>query len=100
RHAEVYVSGTQPVGTCPLHGGGRLVTNVTGWEVAPPPPAQPTQPADTAPRVTGSNGDGLVPPSSAARRAARQDPPHTPPAAQTENNPPEPPKKEEKKGIF
>jgi len=99
RYAEVYVSGTQPVGTCPLHGGGRLFTNVTGWEVAPPPPAQPAQPADTAPRVTGSNGDGLVPPS-ATRRAARQDPQHSPPAPQAAANPPEPPKKEEKKGIF
>ena len=33
--AEVYISGTQPVGVCPLHGGGRPVTNVAGWDIAP-----------------------------------------------------------------
>jgi penicillin-binding protein 1B len=95
RHAEVYISGTQPVGVCPLHGGGRPVTNVTGWEVAPPP-----TPTETAPRVTGTNGDGLVQPSAASRRAARQDAPPVAPSAQAANNPPEKPKQEEKKGIF
>jgi penicillin-binding protein 1B len=94
RRAEVYISGTQPVGACPLHGGGRLVTNVTGWEVAPTP-----QPGDTTPKVTGSGGDGQVVPSSVQRRASRQDP--APPApAQAANKPPEQPKKPEKKGLF
>jgi penicillin-binding protein 1B len=95
RRAEVYISGTQPVGACPLHGGGHPVTNVTGWEVAPPPP-----PAETAPRVTGTNGDGLAQPSAASRRAARQDAPPAAPSTQAVNNPPEKPKQEEKKGIF
>jgi penicillin-binding protein 1B len=95
RVAEVYISGTQPVGACPLHGGGRPVTNVAGWEVAPPAPS-----TDSAPRVTGSNGDGLVQPSAVERRAARQDPQQSKPAAQAANNPPDPPKKEEKKGFF
>lgn len=92
RRAEVYISGTQPVGTCPLHGGGRPVTNVAGWDVAPPP-------ADTAPRVTGSSGDGLVQPSAVSRRAARQDSQPSQAAAQP-GNPPEQPKKQEKKGFF
>ncbi len=95
RHAEVYIAGTQPVGACPLHGGGRLVTNVTGWEVAPTPPAS----GDSAPRITGSNGDGMAPPASVARRAARQDSQQPAPAAQTAN-PPQEQKKTEKKGFF
>ena len=37
RRSEVYISGTQPVEACPLHGGGPPITNVTGWDVAPPP---------------------------------------------------------------
>jgi penicillin-binding protein 1B len=49
---EVYILGTQPVGTCPLHGGGAPnLTNVAGWEVpsiAPhaqlvSPPVEPNQ---------------------------------------------------------
>jgi penicillin-binding protein 1B len=97
RYSEVYISGTQPVGSCPLHGGGRLVTNVTGWEVSPASP-----PAETAPKVTGSGGDGLVQPSAVARRAARQDAQQhsAAPPAQSAGNPPEQPKKEEKKGLF
>jgi len=93
RRSEVYISGTQPVEACPLHGGGRMVTNVAGWDVAPPP-----SPADNAPRVTGSNGDGLLRPSEVARRAARQEMP--PPATTQAGNPPQEPKKTEKKGIF
>jgi penicillin-binding protein 1B len=94
RHAEVYIAGTQPVGMCPLHGGGRTMTNVTGWEVAPAP-----VPSDTTPRVTGSGGDGVAPAAPAARRAARQDTAPSGTTAQAQN-PPEQPKKEEKKGFF
>ena len=71
------------------------VTNVAGWDVAPPPPS----PADSAPRVTGSNGDGQVQPSPVARRAARRmrsSRPRPPKPA----DPPQEPKKTEKKGIF
>lgn len=96
RHAEVYISGTQPVGSCPLHGGGRLVTNVTGWEVAPAPPATENAP----PRVTGSGNDGQVAPAAVQRRAARQEAAPPPPNAQVANNPPEETKKPEKKSLF
>jgi penicillin-binding protein 1B len=94
RRTEVYIAGTQPVGMCPLHGGGRNITNVTGWEVAPAP-AAPAD-GDTAPRVTGSGGDGQTQAAPAVRRAARQDvpPPAPAPAA------PAQPKKEEKKSLF
>jgi penicillin-binding protein 1B len=94
RHGEVYIAGTQPVGTCPLHGDGRPVTNVAGWEAAPPPAS-----GDATPRVTGSNGDGEVRPAAVSRRAARQDASPAAPNTQAAN-PPEPPKKEEKKGFF
>jgi len=38
---EVYISGTQPVTACPLHGRGQSVTHVAGWEApnAAPEPA-------------------------------------------------------------
>jgi len=45
---EVFVSGTEPVGSCPLHSGSNPMdnTNVSGWDVtvtkpAPPPPGSP-----------------------------------------------------------
>ena len=96
RRSEVYIAGTQPVGMCPLHGGGRNITNVTGWEVAPDPVEPPA--ADTAPRVTGTGGDGQAAPAPAVRRAARQDAPPAPAAAP--DAAPAQPKKEEKKSLF
>ena len=92
--SEVYISGTQPVGACPLHGGGRPVTNVAGWDVSPPP-----GPGESAPRVTGSTGDGQMAPSAVSRRASRQDAQPAPVTAQAGNRPEEP-KKTEKKGFF
>jgi penicillin-binding protein 1B len=73
---EVYIAGTQPVGTCPLHGGGRQnVTNVAGWET----PNQTGKPNDGGLKVTGSGGDGQAPPAVVAQRtngsAARSDQP-------------------------
>jgi penicillin-binding protein 1B len=39
---EVFIAGTQPVGTCPLHGGSNPgATHVAGWEVPPPPALGP-----------------------------------------------------------
>ncbi len=54
---EVYISGTQPVTSCPLHGGGQTVTHVAGWEV-------PASPAATgvSPHIV------LPPPGLAAQR--------------------------------
>jgi len=83
---EVYVAGTQPVGTCPLHGGSQPgLTNVAGWDVAPKAPVTPPP--------------ALGPPSAqapAALAARGQIPPPLPPqqtAQQTE-------KPKEKKGLF
>ena len=96
-YPEVYVAGTEPVNTCPLHGGGHgIVTQITGWDTSPPaapaPPAQPAQPGDTRPRISGSSGDG----QTAAQRAIRQMPPDQPLPGQPA---PQPPKKE-KKGLL
>ena len=62
--AEVYIAGTQPVGACPLHGGGQPgVTNVAGWDNSRP---SSRCLSSTTPRITG--GDQ---PASAQRRARR-----------------------------
>ena len=87
---EVYIAGTEPVGTCPLH-RGRNVTNVAGWDTASASQA----PTDTRRLVTG--GDGVAPPSSAPRRAPGR---NVGPAAQAPQPPPQPPKKEKKPGIW
>jgi penicillin-binding protein 1B len=95
---EVFIAGTEPVGFCPLHGGGRTnVTNVTGWDTAPAAPV-PAPAASSAPTITGSPGDGQVSPADIARRAARQaggEPPPSPTAAAQKQEP-----KKEKKGIL
>ncbi len=64
---EVYIAGTQPVGTCPLHGGRQGITNVAGWENAVPA----TAPAGDGGglRITGSGSDGQLAPSIVAQRA-------------------------------
>jgi len=101
---EVYIAGTQPVGTCPLH-GGRGITNVTGWDTGAAPPSQPqSPPADTSLRVTGLPGDGPVAPPSVARRAARQSGGVEASPAPTAQASPPPEKTEskpaEKKGVL
>jgi penicillin-binding protein 1B len=96
---EVFIAGTEPVGFCPLHGGGRTnITNVTAWDTAPAAPV-PVPAASSAPSITGSPGDGQVSPADIARRAARQvgsEPPSSPTLAARKQEP----KKPEKKGIL
>jgi len=82
---EVYISGTQPVTSCPLHGGGQSVTRVAGWEIRSTPPA-----LDPLPHVE-------QPPPLVAR--------HAPPSALSSAPPPfqpaqKPQKPKEKKGLF
>ncbi len=100
---EVYIAGTEPQGVCPLHGGRPGVTNVAGWDTAPPAaaPANPAaSPADTTPRVTGATGDGQVQPGAVARRAARQIPPETAQNTKTDPTKSDTTKKEQKPGIL
>jgi penicillin-binding protein 1B len=82
---EVYIAGTEPVGTCPLHGGRGGATNVAGWDTG--------NPADSP-----AAGGARVAPSAVARRAARQ-------AAASQPAPPAPPpgqtqKPAEPKGLL
>jgi penicillin-binding protein 1B len=91
---EVYIAGTQPVGTCPLHGGGKQnVTNVAGWETSPA-----AKPGDDGLQVTGSGGDGRAAPPVVAQRR----PPPARPDAQQAAQPPQPdqPQPQKKKGLF
>jgi penicillin-binding protein 1B len=90
---EVYIAGTEPVGTCPLHGGRSGVTNVAGWDTGG---GNPTAAADT-PAGSGST----MAPAAVARRVARQTaaeaaqpPPPAPAKAQS------PQKPEEKKSLL
>jgi penicillin-binding protein 1B len=82
---EVFIAGTEPVGSCPLH-GGRSGTHIAGWdattpeqvELLPPQPSTDVKapaPAKRAPTTT----------------AQAAQPPATPAPAQ---------KKDEKKGFF
>ena len=80
--AEVYIAGTQPVGSCPLH-GGHTVTNVAGWDTE-----APQQRLEPPPQV--APGRPEQPPAIAQHRAA--DPPF-PPAPPEETPKP-------KKGFF
>jgi penicillin-binding protein 1B len=56
--SEVFVSGTEPVGSCPLHGGSNPAdtTNISGWDISgtkPPPPPPP----DDSPLAKGRRAD-------------------------------------------
>jgi hypothetical protein len=89
----VYIAGTEPVGTCPLHGGRTGVTNVAGWETGA---GNPVASADSP-----AGGGSLRTPAAVARRVARQtaaeaaqQAPPTPPKAQDTRKP------EEKKSIL
>ncbi len=93
---EVFIAGTEPVGTCPLHGGTGTSdsTNVTGWDV--PGTGQPADPSQVPPRRRPSpqTGDpGAAPTTNYAPPQAQQiDMPITPPSQV-----PGPPKK---KGFW
>lgn len=81
--SEVYISGTQPVGACPLHGGQPGVTHVAGWEIPGNPPAvQPSSRVEAPPAAL------------AARRPAPLEP-QPDSIGQTAQKKPK-----EKKGLF
>lgn len=95
---EVYIAGTEPVGACPLHGGGHSGTIITGWDTTPERPAG--QGGDNSLRISGSQGDGSASPSNAGSRARRQDAPDAMAAGQPAPPPPDASQGEEKKGGF
>jgi penicillin-binding protein 1B len=83
---EVFIAGTQPLGTCPLHGGGQPgITRVTGWETQPPQPTSTPAPSNLA-----------QPPISAAPKIITGEAP----APATANAEQQDKTKEKKKGFF
>jgi penicillin-binding protein 1B len=93
--SEVFIAGTEPVGTCPLHGARGDRTTVSGWDMPSgnspadgPGKGQPGAEVMTAipPRYENRNAR----PGSKAVAAV-------PPAEAAEQNPPE---KAKKKGFF
>jgi penicillin-binding protein 1B len=82
---EVFISGTEPVGSCPLHGKGGDRTTVTGWDLPSKQTMPEAPPVDTAP-PRRSDSPSVI---SSAR------PPEPSPAEQ--NPAPEKPKK---RGFF
>jgi penicillin-binding protein 1B len=87
---EVYIAGTQPVGTCPLHPGGRQnVTNVAGWQTTTPTANTPAAAVSAPPAP-----DGQAPPIVAQRQA----PPAPPTSGNADSAQPQGPPK--KKGFF
>ena len=70
RKTEVFIAGTQPVGTCPLHGGSSPgATHVAGWELPAAPPvstATGTQMASADPRLRRAPQASPAPPSDPA----------------------------------
>jgi penicillin-binding protein 1B len=95
RRTEVYIAGTEPVGTCPLH-HGRNVTNVAGWETAAPAQPAPSAAEAPPPAIGAADGSGALP-ASTTRRAQSQ---NVRRAAQPAPAQPAPPKPEEKKGFW
>jgi penicillin-binding protein 1B len=76
QRTEVFIAGTQPVGTCPLHGGSNPgATHVAGWELPSPPPiaANGTQMAAADPRLRRNPGVAAAPASQTANSGDQQD---------------------------
>jgi len=94
---EVYIAGTQPVGSCPLHGGGHPnVTNVAGWDVSPKPSS-----GDGSLRITGSPGDGqLAAPPVVAQRSTPPPRPDSPAQVAEQQPSDQQQPQQKKKGLF
>jgi penicillin-binding protein 1B len=92
---EVFVSSTQPVELCRLHGGGG--TQVAGWDTAPAPApaAQPAASVPVQPPVAAAPANGQY--RAAQRTVATVPIREVTPAPQPA---PPPPQKQEKRGIF
>ncbi|HWB86541.1 MAG TPA: PBP1A family penicillin-binding protein [Bryobacteraceae bacterium] len=104
---EVYIAGTQPVGTCPLHGGHQNVTNVAGWQITEPAgQPQPQQHQQAAPpvgttlHITGSGNDGVVSSSAPHHSATGETAADPSQAAERQAQEQQQKEKPPKKGIF
>jgi penicillin-binding protein 1B len=90
RRTEVYIAGTEPIGSCPLH-GGRQVTNVAGWETTTAGPARPAPGAELPSSAGAAAESGGAPP--AVQLAKARAPAAAPP-------PPAPAQPQPKKGFW
>lgn len=72
---EVFITGSQPLETCALHGGTRAVAQVTGWDT--PDPQQPKV-ADDAPAQPSRRVVKVKPPSETAEKVPQQETQPTP----------------------
>jgi len=86
--SEVYISGTQPVTSCPLHARGESVTHVAGWEI---PGNAPAEGAGPPPQV------GAAPTALAARKPPLVSGSVPPPLAESDQKPEKP---KEKKSLW
>jgi penicillin-binding protein 1B len=91
RRSEVYIAGTQPVGACTLHGGGRggSSTIISGWDA----PGE-----GAAPAAGGDQGAGGAVPARPRRATAAAPAPHPPPQSQQSQQPQ--PASTGKKGLW
>jgi penicillin-binding protein 1B len=88
---EVFIAGTQPVGTCPLHGGSNPgATHVAGWEVPPPPSVAPPAAPGGAPPALRPPHPGV--PNTGSPVASNTAPPNSPESQQQ--------KPQKRKGLF
>jgi penicillin-binding protein 1B len=87
--AEVFLSGTQPVESCQLHGGSGG-TRVASWETAPPPEINAGTP--------GASGSAAARPPAAARMRVQPPPPAPPPSTQSQQRQVKP--EEKKKSLL
>jgi penicillin-binding protein 1B len=80
---EVFIAGTEPVGSCPLHGVKGDRTTVSGWDI----PSSSTQ-------AQNSQSPQPLPPFTPRRDS------ENPQAQLPEDQPQQPPEKQKKKGFF
>jgi penicillin-binding protein 1B len=96
KRQEVYIAGTEPTGACPLH-GGRLVTNIAGWDTSPALQPQTAEPFADAEAPAASPGDSSAATPGAPRGAqsggARA-------SARKAQAPAEPPAQPKRKGFW
>src|ERR1700691_4823856 len=59
---EVFIAGTEPVGTCPLHGSkGGDHTTVSGWDTASPSASAGPLPGDAPKQPSQTSSDAFPP---------------------------------------
>jgi penicillin-binding protein 1B len=98
---EYFISGTEPVGSCPLHGGNAPDnTNVSGWETAPAgTPAKPAAGKTSVTPMTIQPAPGQPRPPSELMNSPEQAT-SGPPPTQQPTEPETPPQQPKKKGFF